>query len=158
MPIRGIILKLLNFVNAQLQNQKEKEKKKENGSTIPISYLEGPENNKSKDMTGFQFESVETKKSPWQMYKALLRVRHPTNCSFCISSSTIFLQIRFFRFIREPVAIFIQVIMPLLCVIAAMYITGTTANNPSVVSDNQPLKLDAESLYGSGMLLTNLTL
>ena len=43
----------------------------QNGHTI----VEASEGKETKDMTGFEFESVETNKSTWQMYRALLKVR-----------------------------------------------------------------------------------
>ena len=42
-----------------------------NGHTM----LEASGGKETKDMTGFEFESVETNKSTWQMYRALLKVR-----------------------------------------------------------------------------------
>ena len=46
----------------------------QNGQTNP-TFFEAPEGKETKDMTGFEFESVETNKSTWQMYRALLKVR-----------------------------------------------------------------------------------
>ena len=59
-----------------------------------------------------------------------------------------FPQIRFTRWFREPAIIFFQLILPLIYVVAAMEITQT--GNYSTVVD-EPLLLDAESLYKSGM-------
>ena len=60
-----------------------------------------------------------------------------------------FPKIRFTRWFREPAIIFFQLILPLIYVVAAMEITQT--GNYSTVVD-EPLLLDAESLYKSGML------
>ena len=67
------------------------------------------------------------------------------------TTSRLFPQIRVKRWFREPAIIFFQLILPLIYVVAAMEITQT--GNYSTVID-EPLVLDAESLYKSGMLVT----
>ena len=91
------MIKSIHCMNlSPFQNQKKKGKKKknaeqngfshqdmvENGYTKDNGYyqngqkaIEATEGKETKDMTGFEFESVETDKSTWQMYRALLKVR-----------------------------------------------------------------------------------
>ena len=153
------------------QNQKKKDKKKkknveqngfshqdmvengyakENGhhqNGHQNGFLDATEGKETKDMTGFEFESVETNKSTWQMFSALLKVRLRREGKLSRHSRLCFPQVRIKRWFREPAIIFFQLILPLIYVVAAMEITQT--GNYSVVTD-EPLTLDAESLYKSG--------
>ena len=158
------------------QNQKKKDKKKkknveqngfshqdmvengyakENGhhqNGHQNGFLEATEGKETKDMTGFEFESVETNKSTWQMFSALLKVslRREGKVVSTFLLCLCFPQVRIKRWFREPAIIFFQLILPLIYVVAAMEITQT--GNYSVVTD-EPLTLDAESLYKSGKLV-----
>ena len=57
----------------------------QNGQTTP-SFLEATEGKETKDMTGFEFETVETNKSSSQMFRALLKVRQEGKLSFFYSA------------------------------------------------------------------------
>eukprot|EP00095_Tigriopus_kingsejongensis_P007732 maker-scaffold200_size264178-snap-gene-0.9 protein:Tk07732 transcript:maker-scaffold200_size264178-snap-gene-0.9-mRNA-1 annotation:"atp-binding cassette sub-family a member 5" len=77
-------------------------------------------NNKNdKDMDGFSFEALATKKSKWQMFWALTWVR-------------------FVRKYREPVALLVQMVMPLVFLILGIWLTtissvGTTQEDPIAI-------------------------
>ena len=55
----------------------------QNGQTTP-SFLEATEGKETKDMTGFEFETVETNKSSSQMFRALLKVRQEGKVVFLL--------------------------------------------------------------------------
>ncbi|XP_059079473.1 cholesterol transporter ABCA5-like isoform X1 [Tigriopus californicus] len=82
---------------------------KMNGSVAPTQHMANNQSNK--EMGGFSFEAVPTEKSKWQMFWALAWVR-------------------FVRKYREPVAVLVQIVLPVVYLVLGIWLTTLTSFDP----------------------------
>ena len=81
--------------------------------------LKVPENHsKDKNASGYSFEAVETHKSSWQMFKALVYLR------------------TLMRF-REPAMFFVQIVMPVIYICLGVFLSDLS--EPNVNQDNEAI-------------------